>query len=1570
MAFRKDNKIKSNFSKISIGLASPEEILENSSGEVLKPETINYRTYKPERDGLFCERIFGPIKDYECHCGKYKRIRYKGIVCDRCGVEVTEKKVRRERMGHIQLVVPVAHIWYFRSLPNKIGYLLGLPTKKLDAIIYYERYVVIQPGILEGEVAQYDLLEEGEYLDLLEKLPSDNQYLEDSDPNKFVAKMGAEAIYDLLSRIDLDSLSYELRNRAGSDASQQRKSEALKRLQVVESFRASRGRNKPEWMIVRIVPVIPPELRPLVPLDGGRFATSDLNDLYRRVIIRNNRLKRLIEIKAPEVILRNEKRMLQEAVDSLFDNSRKSSAVKTDANRPLKSLSDSLKGKQGRFRQNLLGKRVDYSARSVIVVGPELKMGECGIPKLMAAELYKPFIIRKPPELRPLVPLDGGRFATSDLNDLYRRVIIRNNRLKRLIEIKAPEVILRNEKRMLQEAVDSLFDNSRKSSAVKTDANRPLKSLSDSLKGKQGRFRQNLLGKRVDYSARSVIVVGPELKMGECGIPKLMAAELYKPFIIRKLIERGIVKTVKSAKKIVDRKEPVIWDILEHVMKGHPVLLNRAPTLHRLGIQAFQPKMIEGKAIQLHPLACTAFNADFDGDQMAVHLPLSNEAILEAQMLMLQSHNILNPANGAPITVPAQDMVLGLYYITKLRKGAKGEGLTFYGPEEALIAYNEGKCDIHAPISVIVKDIDENGNVVDKMMHDTSVGRVIVNEIVPAKAGYINTIISKKSLRDIISHVIKVCGVAEAAEFLDGIKNLGYQMAFKGGLSFNLGDIIIPEEKEALVQKGYEEVEQVINNYNMGFITNNERYNQVIDIWTHVNSELSNILMKTISSDDQGFNSVYMMLDSGARGSKEQIRQLSGMRGLMAKPQKAGAEGGQIIENPILSNFKEGLSVLEYFISTHGARKGLADTALKTADAGYLTRRLVDVSHDVIINEEDCGTLRGLVCTALKNNDETIATLYERILGRVSVHDIVHPTTGELLVAGGEEITEAIAQKIEDSPIESVEIRSVLTCESKKGVCAKCYGRNLATSRMVQKGEAVGVIAAQSIGEPGTQLTLRTFHAGGTAANIAANASIVAKNPSRLEFEELRTVDIIDEAGEPAKVVVGRLAEVRFVDVNTGIILSTHNVPYGSTLYAVDGEVVEKGKLIARWDPFNAVIITEATGKIEFEGVIENVTYKVESDESTGLREIIIIESKDKTKVPTAHIMTEDGELIRTYNLPVGGHVVVENGQKVKAGEVIVKIPRAVGKAGDITGGLPRVTELFEARNPSNPAVVSEIDGEVTMGKVKRGNREIIVTSKTGEVKKYLVPLSKQILVQENDYVRAGTPLSDGAITPADILAIKGPTAVQEYIVNEVQDVYRLQGVKINDKHFEIIVRQMMRKVEIDEPGDTRFLEQQVVDKLEFMEENDRIWGKKVVVDAGDSQNLQPGQIVTARKLRDENSMLKRRDLKPVSVRDAVPATSTQILQGITRAALQTSSFMSAASFQETTKVLNEAAINGKVDRLEGMKENVICGHLIPAGTGQREFEKIIVGSKEEYDRMLANKKTVLDYAVDDKVEE
>ena len=1410
-------------------MASPEEILENSYGEVLKPETINYRTYKPERDGLFCERIFGPTKDYECNCGKYKRIRYKGIVCDRCGVEVTEKKVRRERCGHINLVVPVAHIWYFRTLPNKIGYLLGLPTKKLDAIIYYERYVVIQPGCLEGQeiyegrpIQKMELLTEDEYLDLLEKLPQGNQHLEDNDPQKFIAKMGAEAVYDLLAQLNLDDLSYELRNRANTDTSQQRRTEALKRLQVVEAFRASAQRNRPEWMILKILPVIPPDLRPLVPLDGGRFATSDLNDLYRRVLIRNNRLKRLL------------------------DN-------------------------------------------------------------------------------------------------------------------KAPEVILRNEKRMLQEAVDSLLDNSRKSSSVRSDSNRPLKSLSDSLKGKQGRFRQNLLGKRVDYSARSVIVVGPELNMGECGLPKLMAAELYKPFIIRRLIERGIVKTVKSAKRIIDRKDPIIWDILEYVMRGHPVLLNRAPTLHRLGIQAFQPKMIEGMAIQLHPLACTAFNADFDGDQMAVHLPLSNEAIIEAQTLMLQSHNILNPANGAPITVPSQDMVLGLYYITKLRPNAKGEGLIFYGPEEAIIAYNEHRVDVHAIVKVMVNDIDEAGQPLRHLV-ETSVGRVIVNEIIPEEVGFVNEIISKKSLRDIIARVIKSVGMARACKFLDGIKNLGYRMAYKGGLSFNLDDIIIPVEKEEIVKEGNEEIDQITMNYQMGFITDNERYNQVIDTWTHANAKLKRTLMKQMTEADQGFNSVFMMLDSGARGSADQIAQLAGMRGLMAKPQKAGAEGAQIIENPILSNFKEGMSVLEYFISTHGARKGLADTALKTADAGYLTRRLVDVAHDVIINEEDCGTLRGLECTALKDGDEVISSLGERILGRVSVHDVINPTTGKVIVAAGEEITEPIAAEIEASPIESVEIRSVLTCESKHGVCMKCYGRNLATSKMVQMGEAVGVIAAQSIGEPGTQLTLRTFHAGGVAGNAEANATITARHKARLEFDELRTVDVINNDGTSGMIVVGRLAEVRMIDENTGIVLSTQNVPYGSQLFVRDGDTVDQGTIIAKWDPFNAVIVTEMQGKAQFENVKEGVTCRVDLDEATGLREVIVIESKERSKVPMVHILDDKGNTLRTYNFPIGGHITITDGQKLKAGDIIVKIPRAVGKAGDITGGLPRVTELFEARNPSNPAIVSEIDGEIKMGNIKRGNREIIVTSKVGDERKYLVPLSSQILVQENDFVRAGTPLSDGSITPSDILAIKGPTAVQEYIVNEIQDVYRHQGVKINDKHFEVIVRQMMRKVRIVDPGDTNFLEEEIVDKIEFNEENDRIWSKKVVTDAGDSQNLKVGMIVTPHRLRDENSQLKRRDLRPVEVRDAVPATSTQILQGITRAALQTSSFMSAASFQETTKVLNEAAIRGRVDYLEGMKENVITGHLIPAGTGLPAFRNLIVGSKEEYEAQLAQK----EYALED----
>lgn len=1427
MAYRKDSKVRSDFSNINISLSSPEEILERSSGEVLKPETINYRTYKPERDGLFCERIFGPVKDYECHCGKYKRIRYKGIVCDRCGVEVTEKKVRRERMGHIHLVVPVAHIWYFRSLPNKIGYLLGIPSKKLDSIIYYEKYVVIQPGAAgtieiedkkeEGGINYLDFLSEEEYLNILDSLPRENQMLDDSDPNKFIAKMGAEALHDLLQRLDLDELSYNLRDQANNETSVQRKNEALKRLQVVEAFRSSKGVNNPEWMILQVVPVIPPELR-------------------------------------------------------------------------------------------------------------------------------------------PLVPLDGGRFATSDLNDLYRRVIIRNNRLKRLIEIKAPEVILRNEKRMLQEAVDSLFDNSRKSNAVKTEANRPLKSLSDSLKGKQGRFRQNLLGKRVDYSARSVIVVGPELKMHECGLPKDMAAELYKPFVIRKLIERGIVKTVKSAKKIVDRRDPVVWDILENVLKSHPVLLNRAPTLHRLGIQAFQPKLIEGKAIQLHPLACTAFNADFDGDQMAVHLPLGNAAILEAQFLMLGSHNILNPANGAPITVPSQDMVLGLYYMTKSKPNAKGNGITFYSPKEVIIAYNEGKAELNAEIKVRL-DITQPDGSVKRQIIDTTVGRVMFNNVVPKEMGYINELLTKRSLRDIIGKIYKKCGTVETSKFLDDIKNLGFEMAFKGGLSFNLADVIIPESKEKLVTEGYKKVDEVAYQHNNGFITNTERYNQVVDIWTHTNAKLTMTLLDELSRDNEGFNSVYMMLDSGARGSKEQIRQLCGMRGLMAKPQKSSAVTSEIIENPILANFKEGLSVLEYFISTHGARKGLADTALKTADAGYLTRRLVDVAQDVIINESDCGTLRGLPATELRKGDELVESLYEKIMGRCSVNDIYHPNTGKLIVAAGELIDEDIAQIIEDSPIEQVEIRSVLTCETKMGVCAKCYGRNLATNKMVKKGEVVGVIAAQSIGEPGTQLTLRTFHVGGIASNIAAQSGITANYSGIVEIDELRAVDFVNDTGEKCQVVIGRLAEMRIVDVNTKLTLSNRAIPYGATLFVKNGQEVQKGTRICEWDPYNAVIIAELDGKISFSDVIDGVTYKEESDEQTGFSEKVIIETRDRTKNPEIMLLNELGEAVKTYNLPVKAHITVNENDKVKQGDVIVKIPRVFGKAGDITGGLPRVTELFEARNPSNPAVVSEIDGEVEFGKIKRGNREIIVQSRSGEVKKYLVPLSRQILVQENDYVRAGTPLSDGIVSPSDILLVQGPTSVQEYLVNEIQEVYRMQGVKINDKHFEVIVRQMMRKVEIVDPGDTLFLEKQQVDKYDLFEANDEIYGKLYVVDKGDSDVLKNGQIVSMHQLRNENSTLKRRDLKTVTVREAKTATARQILQGITKAALQTKSFISAASFQETTKVLNEAAIHGKVDYLNGLKENVIVGHLIPAGTGVREYTKYIVGNKDELESVLPTKK-------------
>jgi DNA-directed RNA polymerase subunit beta' len=1424
MAFRKNKKLNQDFNKVTISLASPESILESSYGEVTQPETINYRTYKPEMGGLFCERIFGPVKDWECHCGKYKRIRYKGIICDRCGVEVTEKKVRRERMGHIELVVPIAHIWYFRSLPNKIGYLLGLPTKKLDQIIYYERYVVIQPGIKAEDGINYlDFLTEDEYLDILDKLPRENQMLDDEDPNKFIAKMGAESLEMLLSRIKLDELSYSLRHAAANDTSQQRKAEALKRLKVVEAFRESRSRieNKPEWMVIRMVPVIPPELR-------------------------------------------------------------------------------------------------------------------------------------------PLVPLDGGRFATSDLNDLYRRVIIRNNRLKRLIEIKAPEVILRNEKRMLQEAVDSLFDNSRKVNAVRAEGNRALKSLSDMLKGKQGRFRQNLLGKRVDYSGRSVIVVGPELKLHECGLPKDMAAELFKPFIIRKLIERGIVKTVKSAKKIVDRKDPVVWDILENVLKGHPVLLNRAPTLHRLGIQAFQPKLIEGKAIQLHPLVCTAFNADFDGDQMAVHVPLGHEAILEASMLMLASHNILNPANGAPITVPSQDMVLGLYYVTKGRKSTKerpivGEGKIFYGADEVVIALNEGRLSQHANIKVRTKVRNEKGELETKII-ETVAGRVLFNLMVPEEVGYVNELLTKKKLQQIISQVHKVSGMARTAQFLDDIKTLGFQSAYKGGLSIGLSDVKVPDDKIRLVEGAKKDVDAVWNNYLMGLITDNERYNQVIDIWTRVNSQITETLMRQLEGDEQGFNSIYMMMHSGARGSREQIRQLGGMRGLMAKPQK-NLQGsvGEIIENPILSNFKEGLDVLEYFISTHGARKGLADTALKTADAGYLTRRLVDVAQDVVINENDCGTLRGLIVTALKDNEDIVESLSERILGRVSVHDVYDPITNKLIIGSGEEIVEETAKVIEESSIESVEIRSVLTCESKRGVCAKCYGRNLSSGNMVQKGEAVGVIAAQSIGEPGTQLTLRTFHVGGTASNIAVEATILAKFEGTIVFDEIKSIATTNNEGEKVNIVMGRSGEIKIVEEATGKVLNSNHVPYGAFLTVKEGKKVKKGEELCNWDPYNAAILSEFDGTIEFEAIEEGITFREESDEQTGHREKVIIDTKDKAKNPAIIVNYKKGDS-KMYNIPVGAHLAVETGSKVKAGQVLAKIPRAIGKTRDITGGLPRVTELFEARNPSNPAVVSEIDGVVTYGGIKRGNREIFIESKDGVKKKYMVPLSKHILVQDNDFVRAGYPLSDGAITPSDILAIKGPTAVQEYLVNEIQEVYRLQGVKINDKHIEAIVRQMMQKVEIIEAGDTNFLQNQVVDRFSFRRENDEILDKKVVVDAGESETLKPGQIVTARRLRDENSSLKRRDMKIVTVRDAEPAVSRPTLQGITQASLGTESFISAASFQETTKVLSEASIRGKSDYLQGLKENVIVGHLIPAGTGIREYNNIIVGSKEEYDALLASK--------------
>jgi DNA-directed RNA polymerase subunit beta' len=1411
MSFNRSlNKQKANFDQITISLASPDQILERSFGEVLKPETINYRSYKPERDGLFCERIFGPVKDYECYCGKYKRIRYKGIVCDRCGVEVTEKKVRRERMGHIKLVVPVVHIWFFKSLPNKIGYLLGLSSKKLESIIYYERYVVIQPGILESEgIAPMDLLSEEEYFEKLDALPKENQMLDNDHPDKFIAQMGADAIKTLLERLKLDELSYELRHQAANESSQQRKSEALKRLRVVEAFREGQTRmdNRPEWTVIDYLPVIPPELRPLVPLDGGRFASSDLNDLYRRVIIRNNRLKRLLEIKAPEVILRNEKRMLQEAVDSLFDNSRKSNAVKAE----------------------------------------------------------------------------GGR---------------------------------------------------------------ALKSLSDILKGKQGRFRQNLLGKRVDYSGRSVIVVGPTLKIHECGIPKAMAAELFKPFIIRKLTERGIVKTVKSAKKLVDKKDPIIWEILENILKGHPVLLNRAPTLHRLSIQAFQPQLVEGKAIQLHPLVCGAFNADFDGDQMAVHVPLSQGAILEAQVLMLSAHNMLNPQDGSPITLPSQDMVLGLYYLTKEKKSTeeikvKGAGMKFYSTEEVEIAYNEGVIELHAEIKVRVPSLDEHGNIVDTLQ-ETTVGRVLFNKAVPRDQPFVNELLTKKNLKKVISDILKRTSFKVAAEFLDGIKELGFFWSFKGGLSFNLGDLINPSIRTQVLQSAQEEVDEIWENYNMGLITNNERYNQIIDRWTFADNMITDKLMKELAVHKQGFNSVYMMLHSGARGSKQQIKQLCGLRGLMAKPRKSGDTGGAIIENPILANFLEGLSVLEYFISTHGARKGLADTALKTADAGYLTRRLVDVAQDVVINEYDCNTLRGIDTYALKDNDKIVEPLSGRIEGRFTLHPVFHPITDVVLLEAGEYISEEAAKSIEEAEVEFVTIRSVLTCETRKGVCTKCYGKNLATGRISEIGDAVGIIAAQSIGEPGTQLTLRTFHVGGIASVSKAESEVVSKFDAKVEFDNIKYLEYKD-----ALIVISRTGEMRLVDAKTGKLYSNSHIPYGATLFVKDGEVIKKGTKLVEWDPFNSVIISEFSGKVKFDNVSEGVTFRRERDDQTGYEEKVIVESKNKKLIPSITLCKGEEEL-KTYNLPVGAYLSVDANANITAGQKIAKIPRKLGQISDITGGLPRVAELFEARNPSNPAVTSEIDGIVEFGKIKRGNREIAVIAKDGQRRKYLIGLSKHILVQDGDFVRAGTALSDGTVAPNDILAIKGPFAVQYYLVNGVQEVYRSQGIAINDKHIETIVRQMMRRVRIEDPGDTTFLEGEAVDKFEFIGQNDWIFDKKVVVEPGDSTKLKAGQLVTLRQLREENSQLKRNDKKLVEYRDAVAATSTMMLQGITRSSLGTESWISAASFQETTKVLSTAAIAAKEDYLSGLKENVIVGKRIPAGTGSKRLRDMIVLKRTE----------------------
>ncbi|MFQ5863612.1 MAG: DNA-directed RNA polymerase subunit beta' [bacterium] len=1387
---RQESTNKQSFDAISISLASSDKILERSYGEVTKPETINYRSFKPEKDGLFCEKIFGPVRDWECHCGKYKRIRYKGIICDRCGVEVTNKSVRRERMGHISLAVPVVHIWFWKSLPSKIGYILGISVKDLERVIYYESYVVIEPG--NSGLKAKELISEEEYFRIISEFSELAEEGDHEESKAFVAKIGGEAILELLRRTDIQELSTALRRQAKEETSFQRKSEALKRLRVIEAFK--RSTNRPEWMVLSVVPVIPPELR-------------------------------------------------------------------------------------------------------------------------------------------PLVPLEGGRFATSDLNDLYRRVIIRNNRLKKLMEIKAPEVILRNEKRMLQEAVDALFDNGRKSAAVRGDGNRPLKSLSDMLRGKQGRFRQNLLGKRIDYSGRSVIVVGPELKLHECGLPKEMALELFKPFVIRKLVARGMVKTVKSAKKLVDRRGPEVWDILEEIIDDHPVLLNRAPTLHRLGIQAFQPILVEGKAIQIHPLVCAAFNADFDGDQMAVHVPLSYYSQIETRLLMLSSHNILSPANGRPLAIPSQDIVLGIYYLTKMKAGGKGEGLVFFSPEEVLIAYNNGKVGLHTKIKVRISD-----NIIE-----TTTGRVILNEVVPSEIGFVNELLTKRRMEEIVADVYKKLGNYQCALFLDRLKQLGFYYAMKSGVTVGIEDVSIPEEKESLLQDATKMVNTIQNQYEKGVITDGERYNKIIDIWTHTTSDVAEKMFTHLEKERNGFNPIYMMADSGARGSKEQIRQLAGMRGLMAKPQKKmTGQMGEIIEDPITSNFKEGLTVLEYFISTHGARKGLADTALKTADAGYLTRRLVDVAQDVIVTSEDCNTILGIRIGDLKEGEEVIEPLRDRILGRVAAEDVFDPESQEVIVSAGTLIDEEMADRISDSGIETVRIRSVLTCESKRGVCAKCYGRNMATAAMVHIGEAVGVMAAQSIGEPGTQLTLRTFHIGGTASRIAAQSQVVARNDGKVNFENLKVV----KHSDGSMVAIGRNGKVKIVDENNRVI-AQYVVPYGAQLMVNKDKMVEQGQVVFQWDPYTTSILSNHNGVVKYKDLRDKVTFREELDETTGLKQRVIIETRNRNLNPQINIV-KDGKVLSSYLLPTRSHLQVHEGQEVTAGDVLVKIPREIAKTRDITGGLPRVAELFEARRPKEPAIVSEIDGNVRFGEIRRGIRKIIVTSKDAQEEKvYLIPYGKHVLVHEGDYVQAGEKLCEGSIAPEDILNIMGPNKVQEYLVNEIQEVYRLQGVRINDKHIEVIVRQMLQKVKVEDPGDTMYLEGDQVDKITFLGENEKIRNKVVVTDAGDSK-FRVHELVDQEEFEKQNEKLKEAGKTPASSRATQPATFQPLLLGITKASLTTESFISAASFQETTRVLTDASIEGKVDKLHGLKENVIMGHLIPAGTGLVKFKSIRVSSKSE----------------------